>query len=576
MSKLTQAAPHIGIDVALAAEYPLLGIGRTVHRNTRGKPLSFQTMPFLIELFRDFPKIDGADAVKAVQTGWSELMVAFTQERSGWLGRHVTYVLPKGRGRDDFVKTRVEPLHRSVPEYRERVGGEIQDGETEAQGATNVRIKHFGAGTQRYLGAGVSDEFVEFSTDVLIVDEYDECVNAGGEKNLALAENRLRASPYPQLFRLGNPTRPGWGISKLYDEGDGRRWHWRCSGCGHKQVLQWDIHIVERADTGAWVARDKQRANDPALGDIRPVCIGCRNPFDRVIPGAAWVAARPTNTRRSYTMSRLDVLSQSIRALIDEWNKKQGSIEGIIQFRRGVLGEAVDAEGYSVTPGMLSRCAVGPPNDLVGGDAYNSRTVVAGIDVGKVLNVFIDVIEKQGAKVTRRSAYVAAVTSFDLVWDILQKYKVSMAVFDAGPERTKCQEIRDKARNKGGKLVVWLCQFHPTAKSGEEKYAMRLDRAGRIVTVDRTQLLDTTYDEIVAGERIFPSDIESLDGFVRQMQAPVRTLSPKQDRFIWTEGSAPDHYFLANAYARVAYDLLNRGARFIVVSDRPEAESDEE
>jgi hypothetical protein len=236
-----------------------------------------------------------------------------------------------------------------------------------------------------------------------------------------------------------------------------------------------------------------------------------------------------------------------------------------------VLGEAVDAEGFSVSGTMLSRCAVGPANDAVGGEGYGSRTVVAGVDVGKVLNVFVDVIEKlPGGKVTRRAALVAAVGSFDAAWDILERYRVQVAVFDAGPERTKCQEIRDKARNKGGRLAVWLCQFHPGAKSGDEKYAMKLDRSSRIVTVDRTQLLDTVFEEIAAGpaERVFPGDVEAVEGFVRQMKAPVRTLSEKRDRYVWTEGSAPDHYFLANGYARVAYDLLNRGARFVVVGDR--------
>ena len=272
-------------------------------------------------------------------------------------------------------------------------------------------------------------------------------------------------------------------------------------------------------------------------------------------------------------MSRLDVLTQNLRALVDEWNKKQGSVEGVIQFRRGVLGEAIDAEGFSVSSTMISRCAVGPANDPVGGEGYSTRTVVAGIDVGKVLNVFVDVIEKlPSGKVVRRAAFVAAVGSFDAAWDILERFRVQVAVFDAGPERTKCQEVRDKARNKGGRLAVWLCQFHPTARSGDEKYAMRLDRAARIVTVDRTQLLDTTFDEVVAGERVFPADVESIDGFVRQMQAPVRTLSEKRDRYVWTEGSAPDHYFLANGYARVAFDLLNRGARFVVVGQGDEDE----
>ena len=84
-----------------------------------------------------------------------------------------------------------------------------------------------------------------------------------------------------------------------------------------------------------------------------------------------------------------------------------------------------------------------------------------------------------------------------------------------------------------------------------------------ILTVDRTQLLDAAYDEIINRRRVLPIDSGSVDDFWSQMKAPVRKLDDKGRRFIWSEGSAADHYRLADAYARVAADQAQQGGGFV-------------
>jgi len=73
---------------------------------------------------------------------------------------------------------------------------------------------------------------------------------------------------------------------------------------------------------------------------------------------------------------------------------------------------------------------------------------------------------------------------------------------------------------------------------------------------------DTTMGEIAQGTRVFPCDADMALGFCDQMRAPVRMLSERGDRFIWSEGSDPDHYRFADAYDRVAQEISNRGGRF--------------
>jgi hypothetical protein len=197
---------------ALSEQFPLMGIALRHHRTTRGNPLSFADKPYLVELYCDSHKIEGFDCIKAVQVGWSELMVQLCLERAGWAGRVAAYVLPSYQLRDRFVKRRINPVLERVPAYMEKVP-DLDPG--------SLKIKRFGKGSLLFLGSNTVNDFIEFSADVLIVDEFDRCV----QENLALARDRLRASPHPQLFRIGNPTRPRVGVAALYDHSDGRRWH---------------------------------------------------------------------------------------------------------------------------------------------------------------------------------------------------------------------------------------------------------------------------------------------------------------------------------------------------------------
>ena len=531
---------------ALSNQYPLLGIALKHHRSTRGDPMSFHDKPYLIELYCDSPHIDGFDAMKAVQVGWSELLVQLILERAGWSGRIAAYVLPSYQIRDRFVKRRIHPVLETVPEYNKRLPGDGDLG--------NLRIKRFGKGSLLFLGSNTVNDFIEFSADVLIVDEFDRCV----PENLALARDRLRASPYPQLFRIGNPTLPKTGVAALFDNSDGRKWHFQCYRCNERQNVDWLINVVDRANDGTWFLRDKARAH---TGLARPVCRKCGKPFDRVADGGGWVAERPTQPRRGYQVSRLDVLSQEIRPLFHEWEEAQGSSTKLSAFFTSVLGKPYTAKGSAVDATMLANAATGSPMDVAGGDQYRRKRVVAGVDVGRLLNVDISCVEEDPdtGKMKRVGVFTGAVTTFEQVYDMLLRYHVDCCVIDARPETRKAQELRDKC-SLTGVCDTWLAQFHPTDRIGKEDYGMRTDYDRKVVTVDRTQLLDVTLDDLQVSptRRVYPEDIWRIEGWTDQMTAPKRVFSEKSERYIWHEGSAEDHYRFSDAYQRIALDLLER------------------
>lgn len=539
-----------GVVDALSSQYPLLGIALRHHRTTRGQHLSFADKPYLIELYCDAPDIDGFDAMKAVQVGWSELLIQLILERAGWGGRISAYVLPSYQLRDRFVKNRINPLLDRVPAYADKVP-QLDPG--------SLKSKRFGKGALLFLGSNTVNDFVEFSADVLVVDEFDRCV----AEHLALARDRLRASPYPQLFRIGNPTMPKMGIAALYDHSDGRRWFHRCDKCGERQPLEWAINVVERDESGKWVPLDKRRIEGGAL---RPVCRKCRKPFDRVAKGGGWVAERPSKDRRGYQISRLDVLSQELRPLVNEWSEAQGDSAKLEAFYRSVLGRPYEPKGMSVDREILAGCTTGAPMVEGGGDSLRDFNIVAGIDVGRLLNINISkLVFDEALEVNiRESLWVGTLTSFEQLYDLLIRYHVRTAVIDSRPEVRKAQELRDKFI-QSGKCDFWLAQFTKADRVGKQSYAMKLDHRRKVVSVDRTQLLDATMDDLQREppRKVFSEDVWRVKGWSDQMTASKRRRSPNSDRFIWDEGNSEDHYRFADAYERVAADLNNRGGTYL-------------
>lgn len=539
-------APTTQVVASLSDEYPLLGIALRHHRSTRGDPLSFRDKPYLIELYCDAPRIDGFDAMKCVQVGWSELLVQLALERAGWGGRICAYVLPSFQLRDRFVQRRIHPLLEQVPAYASKlVNSDIG----------SVRHKRFGKGALLFLGSNTVNDFIEFSADVLVVDEFDRCV----QDNLAFARDRLRASQHPQLFRIGNPTLPREGIAALYDQSDGRRWHHRCGRCGEQQPMDWLVNFVDKSDAGRWVLRDGAMATD---GVIRPVCRRCGRPFDRTDEGGEWIAERTDRVRRGYHVSRMDVLSQDIRPLWHEWLEAQGSAAKMMAFYASVLGMPYAPDGSAVTIDMLQRSARGDPMSYSSVKRNLDERVVVGVDVGgRALHVDVCVMSHRDddERKVRRGVWTGELTNFDEVYDLLVRHRADVCVVDARPETRAAQQLRDRCADTGVS-DVWLCQFHATDRIGSDDYGMRLDYERKLVTVDRTQLLDATMDDcrVVPSRRTWPEDVWSIKGWADQMQAPKRVMNDAGTRFIWTEGKLDDHFRFSDAYSRVAMDILAR------------------
>lgn len=556
----------------LRREAPLLHMALVEHRNRRGSPMSYGTMPYLPPLYRDFPGLEGADIMSAVQTGKSELFILLMLHMAGWRGRVVAYVLPTFSVRSRFVQSRIDPLLAEVPAYRARVpGGDPALTQEGTRG--NLALKLFGRGALLFLGSNTTSDFLEFSADCLLIDELDRCE----PENIARGRDRVLASPHPQLFKLGNPTLPDVGIHQSYLRSDRRRWYYACSHCGEQQPLDWEVNFVRRRDDGSWEPRDQARVGRarlsttgtcrPVTGDLRPTCRRCSQPFERAECWRAWVPEDPSPGRsRGYHMSRLDILDQSIGEVFQRWQLAQGNTVEISRFYTSDLGLPYEQSGAAVTvEDLTAACELGEDeNDYVGGPEYADELVVMGVDVGTVLNVVIDVlrVRREGDQdvLERRCVHVGGYLRFEDLDDLITRFHVGTCVVDAAPEMRMAQGLRD--RWLGGACDVWLCRFFSVPRVGRERFGLRQDWTSHVVEVDRTQLLDAAFDDLRYRRRAYPTDAMTVFGWSDQMRAPKRVIDAERGRIAWTEGSQPDHYRLADSYALVAAELSQRGGSY--------------
>lgn len=536
-------------------EAPLLGLARDVHRSDRGAPILFSDKPYLVALYIALPHLKAAVFRKAVQTGISEALIQLMLYKSGWLGQKCAYALPDNKIAGGFVADRINPLIESVPAYRRLLPHGDDDDRAAETGS--VSRKRFGPGFMRFMGAQTKSNWVEFSADLFVIDEVDLCP----PEHVAMAPDRLKASACPSLIHVGNPTAAGVGIDQRYTEGSRAKWLQRCPRCNHRQPLDWFLHFVERNDSGMWVPKDRARFGDPSAGDLRPVCLKCRQPWDRTGEGGRWVHEREpsASVTASFTMSHLDMLprahgDQPMREMYVAWIKAQTDDAALVKFFQSKLGLPKRAQGASMTVEMLRAACGGRPMDPHG-ETTGGKMLILSSDVGSTFHVTVsEIVEDLSVAVgyRRETRWVGTTTTWTGLNDIHDRFMPGISVVDAGPETTAGREWCARVEEKVDGMQAYRCAFHQGARVAGAELAFHRSTKDRLVTVDRTQAMDRSFYDIRDGIHKLPSDILTIPNWSAQMCTPVRQVKDDGTAF-WSKGD--DHYRLSDTYNRVGLQI---------------------
>ena len=508
---------------------PVLYWATQYHRNIRGERMTFRGVPYLIALYRDILKYHFFVVMKPVQRGLSELFIVTSFYEAAELGYIVFYVLPKYKGRDRFVNSRIDTVLRRVGAYSRMV--------QEAAGTTRVALKQIGKGQIMYVGSNVEDEFIEAPVDSAFVDEKDRC----NQRNLLLLPDRLTASPYKFHREISTPTIEGRGIDGRIQTSTKGQWMIKCGHCGTHFVPGFFENVVRQVEEKRWILRDE------AVGEReepRLVCARCGGTVDRLSEGE-YVEEFPGREWVGRIIPAVVTPAVTLRSLFNEWLSSFLNAQKREFFFNQRLGLAYTSEGAKFTDGVLN--SVETPYQYPIEPEKIKGPVFMGVDVGDSLTITIrERVKDEQNYIRRRLILATEVPSFSLVEELLKKYNPKVCVVDADPEIHEVAALKEKFKQ------VYASRFQ------HGNLDFDVNREEKKVGQDRTAAIDYLKSQFIALSVMNPEGSAVLVGgrYYSQMKASTRVLlvnenNPEKSYYSWEE-NAPDHFMLAETYCAQA------------------------
>lgn len=485
----------------------------------KGGRLDFNRFPFQPELYRSFgnPALRDVRGMKGVQLGISELLARLTIFFADTHGYTSLYTFPAKQQLYDFSDTRIKPLIEGSDYLRSRIlPGFVQ----------NKGLKRFGLGHVYYRGSESRNDLISVDADVLALDEYDDL----HPPNIPEAEGRLEGSLVGLIRRVGVPTDPEYGIAKLYEQSDQRRWHVTCGACGERQPIDFFKNVNQ--ETATLVCRHCAGALDVSKGE--------------------WVAEFPDRPDVGYHVHRLIVPGANIARIIAASLKRDPL--SVTKFWRNMLGLP-----YADKAGGLDRAAIAAAlsaavsqygDEILMVDAYTGPNIVTmGVDVASAralnyrISEHIDPLWRPGHR--KRALKIGTADSFDEIADLIDRFHVNYACVDHLPEM---------------RLTLGLAERYPgrvyaVNYASNMKDVISLNTEDRTVAVQRVPAMDATI-QIMRGQRNFlPADIPT--DYVEHMISERRKI--KKDEYgrttVFYESIGPSDYFHAETYDVIAAEV---------------------
>ena len=438
---------------------------------------------------------------------WSALYMTFVG---------VLYLFPSSKGSGDFSRSRVGPL---VDRNPDTLGKWVQD--TDSVGLKRVRGKNL-----LFRGTKSTEGLRSDPVDFVIYDEFD-LFPVGID---AVARERMAHSDHKWEHFLSNPTLPDFGIDRLYQLTDQRRWLLKCPRCG-----QWTDPV------GEWEAAASPRERGvPDLlwerpdGTVVLRCLRCR---DGVLHPASgeWVARKPGVTDwRGYQYSQLfsqyvtpgEILSQYRTTL---------NMGAFYNYKLGIA--YVEAEHRITREEVLALCG------SHGLAAADPGPCCMGIDQGTGLHV---VIGRRDGTIVHLGEY----RDFEELDRLLEAFGVSRCVIDGMPETRKAREFA--ARFPGRVFLNWYSPYQRGAYAWNEK-DMR-------VSVNRTESMDAAHDALTGRRIVLPRQCGPVEAFATHAANTAKKLEEDDETgsktYTWVK-LGPDHYRHAFNYWCIAADYAS-------------------
>ena len=457
---------------------------------------------------------------KAAQLGVS----TYSASRAIYLGHQYglssIYYFPTDVEVDDFVDGKFTPIIQQSQNLS-RIQRPTDPNNKGLKVFNGFRVYFRGVYTKRRV-KGITGDFV-------IKDEVDEA----NVENLKFADDRTLHSQYGYIMELSQPSISDYGIDASFQLGDQRYWGIKC-GCGK-------LNFPDKTFPDCLI---KNKHGLVYIG-----CMKCRKPIN--ISQGQWIADYPerTNTRRSYQLSHLIFSLIEPKKIYEKYNNVR-TIEEKKNFAISILGKTYDSPNSKpITIQTLNQIE----RDHKLSNQYNASYF--GMDVGDVCHLVFGHYYNGRLRVHWMEELPA--DDEKKIIAAIKRHGLLHGVVDAMPYKTLSKNIANAFR---GRIHIQYFKGD-SLKTGLEGEG---EKEVPKITVNRTEALDETVDQLLSGRIEIPS-LKKANGIALENYTKFRTHLTFliKEQVIRANGrveyeykhTVPNHYAMALNSMRIASEL---------------------
>ena len=397
-------------------------------KNDQGQLLDFKEHAYLLDIYDDFtPK---QAILKAAQIGFSTT----ANIKALWLaknkGMDIIYSLPSSADIKDFVSGKTNRLIVNNPIFQQWT--EDKD---------SIEQKHVGGSVIYFRGTWTERAAIAIPADLYISDETDR----SKQDIVTQYKTRLQHSKWGWEWYFSNPSVPGHGVDRYWQESDQKHWFIKCEGCNEWQYLTMEnICYNPEAYFG---------------------CKKCKKEIDR--HRGKWVKRWQDREISGYWISSLMASWMSAKNILAK--KKEYSEE---QFCNFVLGQPYVGKGNVLTKQMFVQNLTNRVNP------QDTRPII-GVDTGIGINYVVG--NKSGL------FFYDKCDDYMPIENLLRRWPKAIAIIDQGGDIIGPRKLREKYPGR-----VFLCFFSSDRKNDQ---LIRWNDEDGTVVADRNKCIQLVVDE---------------------------------------------------------------------------------
>ena len=482
-------------------------------RTERGRPLDFNTHPYMPEVIADRSPQKGFMCGSQVGKTTMAIAEVFSLCDIWPTPLRVIYTMHTDRAVQEFSQTRFKPAIQASPYLRDKIGG------IDHMGRKSVRRRYGSESIIMFKGASVSQQALSEPADIIAHDELD----FSRPDTLTLYEDRIAHSDVAWRRAFGTPTLPGFGLASLWDQSTQAEWLVKCPTCGDEAPIEWPASFAMDAADPHFICRH-----------------GHELTWQDHIRHGRWVRKQQD---ADWSMYRIP------RALLEPWTAVRivasfGKTEFPHLWLNQVMGQPSTSGDLTIDEAVIEAC-IGEQAAVTASDG----PCFMGADPGAVIHYMIGRRLPGG-----HHEYIAVghAQTWDDLHQVARLCGVRCVVIDGAYDPTKAREFVTTFPGRG-----WLAYYPNQPITGSEP--ITLNRDLQRVLLGRTDTLDMSAGRLLDQRDILPRcDYATHREMVSQLTAMVRGTKLGANNLpvhFWQE-VRDDHLRHAHNYATVAATIM--------------------